>query len=406
MSIGHPPTPLKFCAALSLTALLGCTSQQIQPLNTPLNSSQQPLNTQTANPTKPVIANPAVRPDASGSPTPTRTALPNPTIPSQATPTPAPGATASPAMNTTPRPTIPPNLPIGSLPGNLPVQAPYNPSASAGAGDYRLTDSFLTDQDTFNQWQAVNVTISNNRLFVGAIDRKSPSKGTVIEMNLSGANWKDIGKSLLSTITFGSSGYKIGASLQGMATDAQGQLILSESSQQIFQLNLTDYKLTNFQIPFGGSRDLVFSNQKFYLASADGVKKLNLADKSIETLSPLIATGGMTTDSENYLYLVVGDAIQKLDPAGKAGIIIEGLQQARDVAVDSEGNIFVLESNQISWFNANGEAKGSFGQSEFSDPRAIAIDSAGDLYVADAGLDYTDSAILKFTPAPAQPPGL
>lgn len=389
---------LKHGTLLAFTALVACSSPQTVP--NPIQVQAPAVNPQNGNASNSASsgANLSARPTAtpaSAKPSPTPSTSANQPTSSQGDPTLTQPVSAS------PRPTFPANLPIGSLPSNLPVQAPYSPPGAAGTGDYRLQAHFLTDQDTFNQWQAVNLTISGNRLLVGAIDRKSPAKGTVIEMNLSGANWKDIGKSLLATITLGASGYKIGAGLQGMAIDGSGNLILTESNQQVFQLSFPDYKLSNFQIPFGGSRDLVFSNQSLYLASADGIQKLNLADKSSNTLSPLIATGGMGTDSENYLYLVVGEAIQKLDATGKAGVIIEGLKQARDVAVDSEGNIFVLESTQIRWFNANGEDKGSLGQSEFSDPRAIAIDAAGDLYVADAGLDYTESAILKFTKSPA-----
>ncbi len=387
---------LRSCLSFSLMSLLACTqppsnqSPAFAPVQNQVPFTQLPGSDANMNSTQaqaqtsqaPILASPI-----QSSPR------------SSASPINAAGTSEVPVAST--RPTFPANLPIGSLPANLPVQAPYSPPGAAGTGDFRLQDRFLTDQDTFNQWQAVSLTLSGNQLFVGAIDQKSPTKGTVIQMDPSGANWKDIGKSLLATITLGASGYKIGADLRGMAADASGHLTVIESNQQLHQLRAPDYKLTTMQLAFGGARDLVFSNQNYYIASADGIQQINPTDKSVKLFSPVIATGGLTADSANYLYIIVGDKIQKLDPSGQSGELIRGLKQAIDVAVDAEGDIFVLESTQILWFNANGEAKGSIGRSEFSDARAIAIDTIGNLYVADAGLDYTESAVFKFTRTPA-----
>lgn len=284
----------------------------------------------------------------------------------------------------------------GTMPPDLEVLPPFAPPGLGGATDYSTEGSYKVDQDTFNQWQAVNLTSDGSAIYIAASDLKSPAKGTVIRMGTSGEDWKDIGKSFLSTITFGAAGYKMNETITGIALDSAGELLVTDASERVYALS-TDGGPSEKALSLVGSRDVVSAGGFFYAATTSGIQKFDGNFGIPAHFGSVKPTGGLGVDSTGLLYAVVGNSIQKFDSSGQAGEIVGNLSSPVDVAVDGSGNLFVLESGAVKWFNANGESKGSFGSGELIAPKAICVDSSGAVYVADAGNDHSDSQVIKFS---------
>ncbi|MGV3524274.1 MAG: hypothetical protein ACO1RX_08620 [Candidatus Sericytochromatia bacterium] len=284
----------------------------------------------------------------------------------------------------------------GTMPPDLEVLPPFAPPGLGGATDYSTEGSYKVDQDTFNQWQAVNLTSDGSAIYIAASDLKSPAKGTVIRMGTSGEDWKDIGKSFLSTITFGAAGYKMKETITAITLDSAGELLVTDASERVYALS-TDGGPSEKALSLVGSRDVVSAGGFFYAATTSGIQKFDSNFGIPAHFGSVKPTGGLGADSTGLLYAVVGNSIQKFDSSGQAGEMVGGLSSPLDVAVDASGNVFVLESGVVKWFNANGESKGSFGSGELISPKAICVDSSGAVYVADAGNDHSDSQVIKFS---------
>lgn len=282
---------------------------------------------------------------------------------------------------------------------DLDVLPPYVPEGSSlgGGSDYMSSGSFLVDQDTFNQWQAVNLSTDGSSLYIAAVDVSTPKKGSVIKMDTAGGNWQDIGKSTVSTITFGAFGYSMSESLQSVAQDSNGNLVALDTNNMLYQLSLPDFDVEEKEVSLTGGMDIVSHNGSYYVTSAQGVQKFDSSLNVGTAFGSVSPTGGLGVDADGNLYVVSEGTIQKMDASGNATEVVTGLNQPLDVAVDSEGTLFVLENSGIRYFNASGEEQGQFAVSEFKNPRGIVVDSSGAVYVADAGTTYEDSAVIRFS---------
>lgn len=282
---------------------------------------------------------------------------------------------------------------------DLDVGSPYVPSGSSlgGASSYVAEGSFKVDQDTFNQWQAVNVISDGSNLYVAAVDIKTPTKGTVIQMDTSGGAWKDLGKSFLSTITLGATGYKMTKTIQGLAMDDSGNLIISDTNDQLFRMDAPKYSVTTVKAALAGALDVVSSGGNFFVATSTGIQKFDSSLAAGSAFGSVTPSGGLGRDSQGNIYAVVGSAIQKITSSGSASEVVKDVSGALDVSVDSKGNIFVLMSDSVKFFNDKGESQGSFGSGDFTAPKAIFADSSGGVYVADSGTDHKTSQVVKFS---------
>lgn len=277
------------------------------------------------------------------------------------------------------------------------VNEPYTPSTTSGSGaaSYSAEGSFMVDQDTFNQWQAVNVASDGINVYVAAVDAKSPAKGTVITMDASGGSWKDIGKSLLATISFGALGYKMDETITGLALDSSGNVLVTDTADRVYSMATPKYSITETEMAISGTYDVVSAGDNYYVASATGIQKFGSDLSAPSSFGSVTPTGGLGADSAGNVYAVVGTGIKKFDAAGKATDVAKDLSSPIDVAVDSSGNIFVLTSSSVVWFNSSGAKQGEFGNGEFQTPTAIAADSNG-VWVVDAGSSHKDSALIKY----------
>lgn len=300
--------------------------------------------------------------------------------------------------------TNPPEAPTETLPDldaipEMDVNAPYVPAGSSfdGGDGYSADGNFQVDQDTFNQWQAVNLVSDGTYLYVAAVDVKTPTKGTVIQMDTSGGSWKDLGKSLLSTFTFGAAGYKMTKTIQGIALDDAGNIIVADKQNQLFSMAASDRRISTIPVALSNVLDIVSIGNAVYVATTTGIQKFDTSSLSTgSTFSTVVPSGGMGRDSQGNLYVVSNDTIQKIDSSGQATQVVSGLNTPLDVSVDSTGQIFVLESDNIKYFKSSGESLGSFGMGDFTAPKSIFVESSGTVYVADAGTSHKDSQIVRF----------
>jgi gliding motility-associated-like protein len=214
----------------------------------------------------------------------------------------------------------------------------------------------------------------------------------------------DFGSGAIRKVTSGGVVTTIASLTQpsGLAADAQGNLYVSD-----FDSN-TIYKITaaGVKTVFAGS-GLIGAN--------DG----------LGTTSSFNGPGGLALDAQGNLYVAdqVNNRIRKITPAGQvttlAGSGATGSNNGSGpsatfnnpdgVAVDKAGNVYVADTKNnlirkiapdgtVSPFAGNGtpgKTDGTGSAASFNYPTNLAIDGLGNLYVA----DYTNNLIRKITPA-------
>jgi hypothetical protein len=118
------------------------------------------------------------------------------------------------------------------------------------------------------------------------------------------------------------------------------------------------------------------------------------SDGKRSTFAAGISSVGMAFDHSGNLFVSQGDSIFKFTPKGvKSTFIASKKANFIDLAFDGANNLFVVDQGwPVSIVKITpGGAKTTFA-SGLSSPEGLAVDSAGDLFVAEQG------SILKFTP--------
>ena len=195
-----------------------------------------------------------------------------------------------------------------------------------------------------------------------------------------------------------------------------GTLYVADAGDNTVQLFDTTGK---YQFQFGGvgSGSGLFSNGPYGIA-LDSNGYVFAADRSPGSIQQFDGLGGfinqfsifnndLTIGTNGVIYVSdSSNAIQVLNPSGDVILAFGGsgsgdgkFNNPYGVAVDSSGNIFVADSgnNRIEKFNSGSAYVSQFGAAgagngQFNDPRSLAIDSAGNLYVA----DYGNNRVQKF----------
>lgn len=188
----------------------------------------------------------------------------------------------------------------------------------------------------------------------------------------------------------------------GVATDTLGNVYVADAGNNVIRLISPAGQVSTF----AGTG---------IAGSVDGVDTASFN-------SPM----GVATDKAGNVYVAdyENDLIRKISPAGvvstiagKAGVpgYVDGLDTAarfnlpEALAVDGAGNIYVADngnnlirkitpSGQVTTFAGSGNAGNANGvgkQASFNSPFGIALDGTGNVYVADAG----NNLIRKITPA-------
>jgi len=124
--------------------------------------------------------------------------------------------------------------------------------------------------------------------------------------------------------------------------------------------------------------------------------------------------GGITNDAAGNLYVTENNPrdefnsrVRKITPAGLVSTYAQGLRSPRGIVMDTNGIIYVAENDGrimkitedgaiavLAGHIGNGSNDGDGANASFNYPGGIAIDKAGNLYVADLG----NSMIRKVTP--------
>jgi sugar lactone lactonase YvrE len=164
------------------------------------------------------------------------------------------------------------------------------------------------------------------------------------------------------------------------------------------------------------------------ISTVAGAGTRALGDAGPATGAQLALPGGVALDSASNLYIAdfANDRIRKVTPAGVIGTVAGGgtqglgdggpatsaqLNRPSDVAVDSDGNLYIADTGNsrirkvtpagvISTIAGGGRAGSSGDDGPATDaqlhfPRGVAADSAGNLYIADS----ENNRIRKVTPA-------
>lgn len=259
----------------------------------------------------------------------------------------------------------------------------------------RQVSSFKVDQDLFHQWQPKGLVVSQNTLYVSAIDTKTLSKkGTVIRMDATtGKNWKDLAKKWLGL------SHPLNQTARGLTLNSANVLLVVDEKKDIFAVDPNSGKVTVTKAE--GALDIAAGGDKVYIYSHRGLETADSSGSSPQLVAGVSATGGICADSKGNAYVPVTNSIHKVDAAtGKSTPLITAqLSNPIDVAVDNRnGDLYVLDGTEVKRFDANGQFIVAFA-SGAQEPSAITVDEAGQVYVADFGTSQLNSKVLKFEAA-------
>jgi trimeric autotransporter adhesin len=102
----------------------------------------------------------------------------------------------------------------------------------------------------------------------------------------------------------------------------------------------------------------------------------------------LSAPAYMMFDSAKNLYIADASAIFKVTPTGAATTLFAGLESPRGMVFDQSGNFYFTEpSFKQVWMFAPSGSHSLLAPGAWSSPQGIAVDAAGNILVADSGLN-------------------
>lgn len=308
------------------------------------------------------------------------------------------------SQNTT-NPTTPVSTPIqipfGELPDTIGVSAPYAPPGAFAEGTYEVRERFLTDQDTFSQWQAMNLSSDGTSLFIAAVDQQTPSKGTVLKMGLMGEDWTDLGNSLLTRFTFGATGYTMKKTIRGLAVAQNGMVLISDQTEGCYVLDPNSKKMTAHALALPNASDVAALGDRYFIVTNNSLQVTQSPFAQAAPFGTLTGVKALAQHPDGVLYALTSEGVFSLSAQGVATRVLAaasvssiGWESTKDFAVDPEGNFFILSDLGVFWIDAKGELKGELASGDLIAPRSL-LWVNGSLYIADAGNSYKDSAILQ-----------
>jgi sugar lactone lactonase YvrE len=181
--------------------------------------------------------------------------------------------------------------------------------------------------------------------------------------------------------------------LEGIAVDAAGHLYGADIVHgAVYRVPARGPLVTiGFSEPVGVAVDrggnayvTVPGNNAIYKVSPGGM---------IATIAGGLKANGVALDSAENVYASVGTSVLKISPSRNIATVASGFSQPQGVAVDTKGNIYVADSGAyaVKKVSPSGVVRTIFtagSQTKYLGiPSSVAVDSSGTVYVGDALID-------------------
>lgn len=161
----------------------------------------------------------------------------------------------------------------------------------------------------------------------------------------------------------------------------------------------TGSTVTTFNFPLATATD---SHGTVYVADplSGVVDKVSTAHRVTVFARGLRFPDGVAVDSAGNVYVATSKTVEEITPAGESRVLAQGFKQAAGLAVDSAGDVYVADAtaNEVKEIAPDGTVSvvvgtgkddapspGPAAQSPLSEPIGVALDGAGNLYIADSG---------------------
>jgi sugar lactone lactonase YvrE len=205
----------------------------------------------------------------------------------------------------------------------------------------------------------------------------------------------------------------------GVAVDAAGNLYIVDSGNQVVEMVDMAASTSASPAPSAAvSPAPPCSTQVGYLCVVAGTGSRGAPTPGRATSSDLGIPWGVTVDAAGNLYIADGtnDAVEKVTPSGALSVVARPAvggpfsPNHDGVAVDAAGALYIADDGSdvveevtpsgrlavVAGTGSQGAATpGPATNSDLNDPSGVAVDGAGNLYIADSGNDVVE----KVTPA-------